>query len=56
MEVTEEEARQIELEEKAKKEGKVLPTEEKKEEEDDKDKGALPNSANGGNLTNYNWG
>ncbi len=56
MEVTEEEARQIELEEKAKKEGKVLPQEEKKEDEDDKDKGALPNSANGGNLTNYNWG
>jgi hypothetical protein len=57
MEVTDEEARQIELEEKARKEGKALPTEEKKEgDEDDKDKGAIPNSANGGNLAAYNWG
>ena len=58
MEVTEEEARQIELEEAAKKAGKPLP--EKKSEEkkdgDEEDKGALPNSANGGNLDSYNWG
>ena len=58
MEVTEEEARQIELEEAAKKAGKPLP--EKKSEEkkdgDEEDKGALPNSSNGGNLDAYNWG
>lgn len=63
MEVSEEEARQIELEEAAKKAGKPLAekTVEKKEEkkdgeEDDSDKGALPNTSNGGNLTAYNWG
>jgi gamma-glutamylcysteine synthetase len=62
MEVSEEEARQIELEEAAKKAGKTLEKkvenkEEKKDgEEDDSDKGALPNTSNGGNLDKYNWG
>lgn len=63
MEVTEEEAKQIELEEAAKKAGVKPPTsfksklnEEKKDGDDDKDKGALPNSSNGGNLKKYNWG
>lgn len=58
MEVTEEEARQIELEEAAKKAGKPVEkkAEEKKDEDDDADKGAVPNSANGGNLEKYNWG
>lgn len=63
MEVTEEEARQIELEEQAKKEGKPLPakeeakTESKEEgEEDDKDKGLKPNNQNGADMKDYNWG
>jgi hypothetical protein len=60
MEVTDEEARQIELEERAKKEGKPLPEnkqEEKKADgENEEDKGQLPNSSNGGNTEKYNWG
>lgn len=61
MEVTEEEARQIELEEAAKKSGKPIPekkVEEKKEgeAENEEDKGQLPNSSNGGNTEKYNWG
>ena len=58
MEVTEEEARQIELEEAAKKAGKPLPEKKSQEKKDgdEEDKGALPNSANGGNLDAYNWG
>ena len=61
MEVTEEEARQIELEEAAKKAGKTIAkpadTEEKKDgEEEEKDKGQAPNSSNGGNTDKYNWG
>lgn len=60
-EVTEEEARQIELEEAAKKAGKPLPAkpaaEVKKDgEEDEENKGQLPNSSNGGNNETYNWG
>lgn len=58
-EVTEEEARQIELEEKAKKEGKPLPPKEEKKDGDDKDdedKGLKPNAQNGADLPNYNWG
>lgn len=57
-EVTEEEARQIELEEQAKKEGKPLPPKEeakKEDEEDDKDKGIKPNAANGADMKDYNW-
>jgi hypothetical protein len=60
MEVTDEEARQIELEEAAKKAGKTLEpkpeSEEKKTEDEDADKGAIPNSSNGGNTDKYNWG
>jgi len=58
MEVSEEEARQIELEEAAKKAGKTIAKAEEKKDGDDDDasKGALPNSANGGNLEKYNWG
>jgi len=62
MEVTEDEAKQIELEEAAKKAGKPVPAapekkaEENKDGDDDKNKGALPNQSNGGNLKAYNWG
>lgn len=61
MEVTDEEARQIELEEQAKKAGipvekKSEPSEEKKGDDEDAGKGQLPNSSNGGNTDKYNWG
>lgn len=61
MEVTDEEARQIELEERAKKAGVTLEknansTEEKKEGDEEAGKGQLPNSSNGGNTDKYNWG
>ena len=59
MEVTDEEARQIELEEAAKKAGKPIEpkVEEKKEgEEDGEGKGQMPNQSNGGNTDKYNWG
>jgi hypothetical protein len=56
MEVTEEEAAKIEAEELAKKTG-VEPAieEEKKEGEEDKNKGQKPNAGNGGTTDRYSW-
>ena len=66
VEVTDEEARQIELEEAAKKAGKPLPTpaaakkndEDKKEGEEgaEEEKGIKPNHMNGSTTDKYNWG
>jgi len=62
VEVTDEEARQIELEEAAKKAGKSLPTpaaeidEEKKEEGEGEEKGLKPNHMNGSSTDKYTWG
>jgi hypothetical protein len=59
VEVTDEEAREIELAEAAKKNGTVVEevkkTEDGDAEEDGKDKGAKPNSANGGSTDKYTW-
>lgn len=61
-EVTEEEAARIEAEEKAKKEGKTVAKaadvgdeEEKDENGEKKNKGAKPNSGNGGITDKYEW-
>jgi hypothetical protein len=62
VEVTDEEARQIELEEAAKKAGKPVPTpaakidEEKKEEGEGEEKGLKPNHMNGSSTDKYTWG
>jgi hypothetical protein len=59
VEVTDEEAREIELAEAKKKNGTVVEevkkTEDVDADEDGKDKGAKPNSANGGSTDKYTW-